>query len=476
MNRLKRLTRSISLRLTLGFSLLAVLVLLILGMCLIKMVDQHFIGQDIKTLNSKIANLQPLFSQIKSEKDVQQLPQMLEKKQHGFQNTIIAVSGPDGRIIYNSSTDLTPALIAKRAATSKRLDAAPLRWRDSNGEYIGTGAWLPTAYPGWQSGYVVIAVNINNHREFLHDFGRMLWRSIIIAMLSMLLLGCLITRSGLKPLRRIISGASQVTATRLDYRIQVDTLPRELHELAQTLNNMLARLEESFVRLSDFSSDLAHELRTPISNLMTQTQVVLSRERTLDEYRDALYSNAEELERLARIVADMLFLAKTDNGLTLVNHDAIELAEETASLFEFYEALAETRGITFACEGHARLNGDRLMLRRALSNLLSNAIAHSHENTVISLCIDQPDAAHARLSIENHGDTVLPEHLPRLFDRFYRMDSSRQRSSDGAGLGLAITRAIIQAHQGTIRVESAHGVTRFTIELPTKTAGTPAEV
>lgn len=151
----------------------------------------------------------------------------------------------------------------------------------------------------------------------------------------------------------------------------------EMADLATTLNEMLRRLKEEFDRLSEFSSDLAHELRTPINNLMTQTQVTLSQARSSEEYQDILASNAEEYQRLARMVADMLFLAKADHGLILPSTERIAVHDEAQALFDFYEALAEEKQVRLQLIGTAEITGDRLMLRRALSNLLSNAIRYT---------------------------------------------------------------------------------------------------
>ena len=247
--------------------------------------------------------------------------------------------------------------------------------------------------------------------------------------------------------------------------------PSELEELARTLNAMLARLQDSFQRLSDFSSDLAHELRTPVSNLLTQTQVVLSKRRDVEAYQDVLASNAEEFERLSRIISDMLFLAKADNNLLTPSKDDVELSAEVNSLFEFYEALAEEKGLILTCHGQGNVAGDQLMLRRAINNLLSNAIRHSPQGGAIDVDIAAGDGGGTTLSVTNSGETIPPEHLPRLFDRFYRTDSSRQRFSDGAGLGLAITRSILRAHRGEVAATSASGLTRFTLRFPATTAG-----
>ena len=256
-----------------------------------------------------------------------------------------------------------------------------------------------------------------------------------------------------------------VTAQQLSHRLPVDSVPFELAELAQSLNDMLARLEEAFIRLSDFSSDIAHELRTPVSNLMTQTQVALSRARSADEYRNILESNAEEFERMARMISDMLLLAKAENGLVVPNRETLDLATEVRALFDFYDALADEKGLQLRLEGRAEVSADRLMLRRALGNLLSNAVRHASANTLLRVLVGD-DADTVSIAIENSGEAIAPENLGRVFDRFYRVDPSRQRSSEGTGLGLAITRSIVLAHGGTIIAKSAGAVTTFTIRLP----------
>jgi two-component system heavy metal sensor histidine kinase CusS len=244
--------------------------------------------------------------------------------------------------------------------------------------------------------------------------------------------------------------------------------------LAQSLNDMLARLQDAFMRLSDFSSDIAHELRTPVSNLMTQTQVALSKARSADEYRGILESNAEEFEHMARMISDMLLLAKAQNGLVIPHREQIDLAAEMRALFDYYDAVAAEKNLHLILEGAGAVSADRLMLRRALGNLLSNAVRHSGVGTRLRVNIgNRADAV--SIAIENTGDTIAPEYLERVFDRFFRVDPSRQRSGEGTGLGLAITRSIVLAHGGTIAVESALGVTIFTIELP-KTTDQPVHV
>ena len=243
-------------------------------------------------------------------------------------------------------------------------------------------------------------------------------------------------------------------------------MPAELRALVRAFNQMLARLEDSFRRLSEFSSDLAHELRTPIQNLLMQTQVTLSREHEPAEYRATFQSNLEELERLSRIASDMLFLARADNRLVAPKRESVELHKEVERLLGFYEAYASERGVRLTHSGAATIAGDRLMLQRALSNLLSNAIRFTPAGREIAVGIAQR-AGSAEISVTNPGPEIAPAQLSRIFDRLYRADPSRREGdSEHAGLGLAIAKSIVEMHGGHIRAESSAGVTRFQLTLP----------
>jgi two-component system heavy metal sensor histidine kinase CusS len=321
---------------------------------------------------------------------------------------------------------------------------------------------------------VAVATDIAHHQIYMRSFLQTLWLFVAGAALLTGLLGWAAVRRGLAPLRAMREQAQGVNAQQLDQRLAVTSVPLELAELAQSLNDMLARLQDAFMRLSDFSSDIAHELRTPVSNLMTQTQVALSKARSADEYRGILESNAEEFEHMARMISDMLLLAKAQNGLVIPHREQIDLAAEMRALFDYYDAVAAEKNLHLILEGAGAVSADRLMLRRALGNLLSNAVRHSGVGTRLRVNIgNRADAV--SIAIENTGDTIAPEYLERVFDRFFRVDPSRQRSGEGTGLGLAITRSIVLAHGGTIAVESALGVTIFTIELP-KTTDQPVHV
>ena len=257
-----------------------------------------------------------------------------------------------------------------------------------------------------------------------------------------------------------------MSARSLQERIPLEPVPLELQQLVLSFNAMLARLEEAFIRLSNFSADIAHELRTPLSNLMTHTEVVLSHKRDITAYEENLYSNLEELKRMSRMIDDMLFLAKADNGLITPEKTSIELADVVAKLFDYYHLLAEEHDIRLSVAGTGRVLGDRLMLDRVISNLLSNALRYTPKGKTISVLIRQTGDS-IILSVENPGDTISSEHLEKLFDRFYRADPARREGNpSNAGLGLAITQSIIEAHKGRIWCTSVAGLTGFHIELP----------
>jgi len=279
-------------------------------------------------------------------------------------------------------------------------------------------------------------------------------------------LGYLLLRIGMAPLRRIAAGASAVTVTRLQLPLDPARLPPELEELASALQQMMQRLHEGFERLSQFSADLAHDFRTPIGNLLGQTQVALGAERSADEYQALLASNIEEYERLARMIENMLFIARAENARVAVNPVTLDLARELHGLSDYFEGLAETGGVTIAVAGSGSVLADPLLLRRAVSNLVANAIRYTPAGQTITMRGAQT-AAGASIEVSNPGPGIAPEHMPKLFDRFFRGDAARANSGESSGVGLAIVRSIMDLHHGTVEVESeVGGVTVFRLRFP----------
>ncbi|MGP1680264.1 MAG: heavy metal sensor histidine kinase [Burkholderiales bacterium] len=459
--------RSVTYRLTLFFSTVSTAVLLAVGYLVGALVESHFIEQDMNELDGTIELVGNVLAKVHFRSDLDLVPQLLSDALVGFPGLSIKIVGPEGRTLFASS-DAVFAVNPIDDKSNKGFSGqrGPVVRESGGHAFREIVAAVPLGIAGISPAKVLVAVNIDHQRDFVAALRRILWFSIAAGMLLTGVLAWIAARRGLEPIRRIAALAHNISASRLDERLSLDQVPPELSDLASALNSMLARLEDSFRRLSDFSSDLAHELRTPVGNLVTETEVALSRARSADQYREVLYSNLEEYNRLSRMIGDMLFLAKADNGLIVPRQETVNLAAETQGLFAFYEALAEEKGVGLVLEGAGTILGDRLMIRRALSNLLSNALRHALRGDSVKVNIDQSASGGTWLAIENPGADIAPEQLSRLFDRFYRVDASRQKTSDGAGLGLAITRSIVEAHQGTITATSANGTIRFEITFP----------
>lgn len=458
--------RSITIRLTLLFALASTAVLLAVGTIIGIVVEIHFEEQDLVELQGKFELTRHALTKLHSKSDLEEFPQQLDDALIGHPGLSVVVVNPGGEILYaNSSVEFPLELLDVQLDTTPVPTMKPVTWEHDGDAYYGIAAMVITnmAKPYFT---IAIALDIQHRRQFMQVFQTALWALFIFGIALSAILGWISAHQGLSPVRRIALVAKGITASQLNDRLPLDTVPTELLDLAESFNGMLSRLEGSFQRLSNFSSDLAHELRAPVSNLMTQTQVALSKTRSADEYRDILASNLEEYERLSRMISDMLFLAKADHGLMVPQRNSIDLIAEITQLIEFYEPLSEESGVELIVRGEGIAIGDRLMIRRALSNLLSNALRHTKRGGVIVTTVDVKDNGEISIDIDNPGADIASNHIEHIFDRFYRADPARLHSGEGAGLGLAITKSIVEAHQGTISVASKDGRTHFEIIFP----------
>lgn len=448
---------SLSARLALLFAACTAVVSLFAGVLFSRASEAHFIELDQQLLDGKLIALRSVLQDVTEARDFARYQAQLQDELSHQPDLALRIIGSDGRLWFDSAPALPVSLPSNAGLHSLNLSSAAYR--------IYTAPLKPGQTDSPQ---LVLLLNITHHQHFLQRMQHLIWLTVGLSALATALLGAWAARSGLRPLRRMSAVAAGVSASSLTQRLPQEQMPVELADLASSFNAMLGRLEESFQRLSAFSADIAHELRTPLSNLLTHTQVTLTRPRAIEDYREALHSNLEELQWMAQLVNDMLYLAKADHGLLTPKCEALELAEETDMLLEFYGPLAEDANVSLSREGHAGFIGDRSMLRRALSNLLDNALRFTPPGGSVQVRISDSLQV-LNLSIENSGEGIAREVLPRLFDRFYRVDPARREgSSEHAGLGLAITQSIIRAHGGQIRCESEAGWTRFVIELPSK--------
>ncbi len=315
-----------------------------------------------------------------------------------------------------------------------------------------------------------IAVDVSQKERLLARYRLWFWTVLLGTFLVFPMVGYFIARHGIRPVEEIATTARHISSTNLRERIRPEGYPLELATLARTFNQMLDRLEESFERISRFSADIAHDLRTPVNNIRGEAEVALARARTSGEYRDVIESCLEEAVRLSDLIGDLLFLARAESPLAHLRRESVDVGELLSGVREYYEASATDSNIALTStvpDGVVRAALDRTLLQRAVSNLVSNALAYTPPGGAVALSAEA-DSSSVRIKIADTGIGIPAEALPRVFDRFFRVDSSRSHiSGGGTGLGLAIVKSIALLHGGTVEVASQLGQgTRVTLIMP----------
>jgi two-component system heavy metal sensor histidine kinase CusS len=324
-------------------------------------------------------------------------------------------------------------------------------------QFLLLSAWAQSSAPVGGRREMQIAID-NSGRELIRgNYRRSMAWTVLLGTLSSALAASAIARRGMRPLHEIASRARGISASQLHERIRSSRWPAELVDVASAFDEMLERLERSFTQLSQFSADLAHELRTPINNLMGEAEVALRRARSGAEYARMIESSLEELGRVSGMIDSMLFLARAEGAETPLQLATLELSRELEVVREFYDALAEQRGVSVSCSGGGTLRADPSLLRRAIGNLLSNALEHTPAGGHIGLCA-QAGPSSVEVQVQDTGCGVEAEHLPRLFDRFYRVDRARSGERRGTGLGLALVKSIVELHGGSASIRSIPGL------------------
>ena len=291
-------------------------------------------------------------------------------------------------------------------------------------------------------------------QDFTKRFGLLVLAVLVVGSLVSGLIAVSVTRRGLRPLAEITRSLERAGPTHLDERVEPSTWPRELRPIAIAFDAMLERLEESFTRLSQFSADLAHELRTPVANLRGEAEVALTRPRSAEEYREVIESSVTECERLSAIIDNLLFLARAEAAQGLAERTTFDGRSELEKIAAYFGTLAEERRVTIGCRGQGEIHADALLFGRAVSNLVENALRFSPDGGAIKISLTS-DPTGAQVSVCDDGPGIEAEHLPRIFDRFYRAESSR--SSEGSGLGLSLVKSIMELHGGSAAVRSDAG-------------------
>jgi two-component system heavy metal sensor histidine kinase CusS len=377
----------------------------------------------------------------------------------------IRVLDSEGRTLAETSgmDRLVPSPLFPPPQRSASLIGAPKDYR--------TGARLFSlvaidAQSAGRAYTIQVAQDRSSDKQLERRFGVLLMVVLAGSILASALIAITVTKRGLRPLGEMTHSLERIDPTHLTERVAPGGWPRELQPLAIAFGDMLARLGDSFTRLSQFSADLAHELRTPIANILGEAQVALTRDRTTDEYREVIESTVAECERLSGIVDNLLFVARVDAAREPIERKLFDGRKAVEKIATFYRTIAEDQHVTIHCMGEGEIYADPVLFERAVSNLVDNALRFVPDRGEIKISI-AVHAEHSEVVVSDNGCGIAPEHLPRVFDRFYRADSSR--SSDGAGLGLALVKSIVDLHGGSVRIDSqvGHG-TIVTIIFPTR--------
>ena len=448
------MSKSIAWRLALAIALTCALVLSAVGVFLYRSLASELTFRDDMALLGRLEQVRALLHDSGSLEALQERPRLYQNMLGNLDSVLLVKRGDGSPVITINPRQLAlPTLEpVAQARLPKRADV----------QTLGNIALLTgTAQgPAGERLSVTVGKLLEEREQMLASYRMRLYMAAGLGTLLAFGFGLLLLRRGLNPLRELAQAMRGINPRSLDQRMPVDHVPTELKEPVQALNAMLARLEDNFARLSQFSADLAHEIRTPLHNLLGSNSLALSQPRSPVEYQEVLASNIEEYERLNRMAESLMFLARAEHGQRPLQLQTLDLQRVGDELCDYFEALADDRELRLDNQLSGTLNVDQHLLQRALGNLLANAVRHAEPGTRLSLR-RRDDAEYCWVGVHNVGSPIEAQHVDKLFDRFYRVDPSRAQPGDSGGLGLAIVKSIMQLHGGEVRVQSDADGTLF---------------
>ena len=429
---------SLSLRLALMFSVAALVGFIGIGLVLREVLHRELTRQQQDQVQARMVDMRYLLERGRAD----DLAERAKLKIETLAST--------GRVRYWMwSADPVWRLGAEAEELAKQADGRT-RQKMVGGVPMAVAAVSLDATPVRKPMVLIVGVTSDPFDQTTSRFERLLLPIVLGGALVVAALGYWIARVGLKPVLRLSSEARRIGPTARRQRLSEAALPVELAQMGKS-----------------FNADVAHELRTPLANLIGQTQVALSRERSAPELRELLHTNLEELERLRAIVADMLFLASAEQGERAAQAVPRSLAAELIKTVDFYEVLLDEAGLSVQIEGDAQAVIEPALIHRAMSNLLQNAIQHAPSGSTLMARVQAVEGL-AEISVSNALAQVIPaDQLARLFDRFYRGDASRANSENNHGLGLAIVKAVALMHGGSVFARCEQGQITVGFTVPT---------
>lgn len=401
----------------------------------------NFEARQSESLAQKQAQVRHLLTEPASRDDPAVLTHKLDDFFIGHQELSLLLQRPDGSVYYQRTGGVASSNLRQARFEVAALATAP----------------LPLT--------AILTLDTDEDHQLL----RRLAFTLLAAALAGAALGSaggfVLVRLGLRPVRELVEQTRRLAADTLHRRLDGSGQAEELEPLIAQFNDLLGRLSLAYEQLEGFNADVAHELCTPLATLIGSTELALRKARGADELREVLGSNLEELQRLAGIVQDMLFLSQSDRGSSARRVATASLAALAQRVAEYHDAALDEAGLQVEVVGDAAGEFDLPLLQRALSNLVANATRYADRGTSIRIDISEAAPGALRVVVVNQGTTIEPGHLPRLFDRFFRGDRARSGAHQNHGLGLAIVAAIARMHGGQPFARSADGVTSIGLTL-----------
>lgn len=458
--------RSLTARTTVLFASIACVVIGTLGMYFYHSAELSLQRRADVVLTGRVEHFSRIVHDLYSVSDLKSRPLLFESMLGAEQDVLLFRRPGEAPFIdVNPGNVAVPALQAGTAEHLPTLsdirqtmltDGVPVHWAIATVKAREDGSEVE----------VIAAHPMTQEMRMLAAYRNRIVLATLTGMLAATLLAYYVLRRALRPVREIATRAAQISPASLSVRLDSEAAPVELRQLTHAFNAMLDRLADGYQRLSQFSADLAHEIRTPVGALIGQTQVTLAKPRDVDEYQQLLESNLEELSRLSHIAENILFLAHADHAALSIDREPVDLRDELVRIADYFEGPADERGMRFTVEAQGVVSANPMLCRRAINNLVVNAVRYGADDTVVRLRGTQ-DEQGATVVVENDGAPIPGEQLDRLFDRFYRGDAARSEFTESSGLGLAIVKAIMHLHGGTARVVCpVPGVVRFELRFP----------
>jgi two-component system heavy metal sensor histidine kinase CusS len=455
--------RSLTTTLALAFAGTTLAVFALVGSVLYFALNREIRQQDDIDLVLVTRHTRRLAEELTSLADVRAHADRLTSQVLGQSALSMQVRDSGHEIVVAHNVASEPPVLAQHIGASQRITEGDIgEWHDPRGvpvRGLAADAVLRDGTPVT----IVVARDMTDRWRLLDRYRERLYGAGFAGMLLAFLMSWMLVRESLKPLRDVAARAATITVDRLDRRLSADNAPQELTALVASLNAMLERLQGGFARLSQYTADLAHDMRTPLNNLRGATEVTLARPRGADEYQTLLASNLEECERISRMIESVLFLARAEHPQFVTAMQPLHAARELEKVADYFEGVADDAGVHLLVRGEGEVRADAELFRRALSNLLANALRYTPRGGTITMSAEDSPRALV-VTVANEGEPIDPAIIGRIFERFYRADPSRKsdpKSAGSAGLGLAIVRTIMELHGGTAHAQSDGQGTRF---------------